>query len=42
GLKSISEIAQKYDGEAEFTHEGMVFHASVMLVLEMPLEKEMR
>lgn len=41
GLKSISEIAQKYDGEAEFTHEGMVFHASVLLVPEIPLEKEM-
>ena len=41
GLKSISEIAQKYDGKAEFTHEAMVFHSSVLLGLEIPLEKDM-
>lgn len=31
GIKSIAEIAQKYDGEAEFSHEGRIFHASVIL-----------
>lgn len=31
GLKSIASIAKKYNGEAEFTHEDMVFHSSVIL-----------
>lgn len=31
GLSSISQIAEKYGGAAEFFHEGYVFHASVFL-----------
>ena len=31
GLKSITDIAKKYNGDAEFTHEDMVFHSSVIL-----------
>lgn len=31
GIKSIMEIAQKYDGEAEFSHEERKFHTSVIL-----------
>ena len=31
GLKSITAIAKKYNGHAEFTHEDMVFHSSVIL-----------
>ena len=31
GLKSIEMIAEKYSGGVEFTHEGNVFHSSVML-----------
>lgn len=33
GLKNLTYIAEKYDGGVEFTHEGNVFHASVMLGL---------
>ncbi len=32
GLKSLHFIAEKYDGGVEFTHEGNVFHTSVMLL----------
>ncbi len=31
GLKSIAQIAQKYDGNVEFVHNDMVFHTSIML-----------
>ena len=31
GLKSIASIVKKYNGEAEFTHDDMVFHSSVIL-----------
>lgn len=31
GLESISEIAARYEGAAEFSHEKNLFHASVML-----------
>ena len=31
GLKSIMAIAEKYNGHAEFTHEEMIFHSSVIL-----------
>lgn len=31
GLNSITAIAKKYNGNAEFTHEDMVFHSSVLL-----------
>ncbi|KPU43501.1 hypothetical protein OXPF_29420 [Oxobacter pfennigii] len=31
GLQSIKGIANKYNGGAEFGHEGLTFHASVML-----------
>lgn len=34
GLKSITDISEKYHGGVEFTHEGTEFHASVMLGLE--------
>ena len=34
GLKSIIEIAHKYDGDAVFTHDGKSFHASVLLHLQ--------
>lgn len=37
GLKSIAEIAHKYNGSAEFAHEGMVFHVSVLLRMEEPV-----
>lgn len=33
GLKSITDISEKYHGGVEFTHEGTEFHASVMLGL---------
>ncbi len=33
GLKSLADIAQKYDGGAEFTHDEKEFHASVMLCI---------
>lgn len=33
GLKSVAELAKKYSGDAEFTHEDMVFHSSVVLEL---------
>lgn len=33
GLQNLTYIAEKYDGGVEFTHEGNVFHASVMLGL---------
>lgn len=33
GLKSIVNIANKYNGDTEFTHEDTVFHSSVMLEL---------
>lgn len=36
GLKSITAIAEKYNGHAEFTHEDMIFHSSVMLELISP------
>ena len=36
GLKSIMAIAEKYNGHAEFTHEDMVFHSSVMLTFISP------
>lgn len=36
GLKSITAIAEKYNGCAEFTHEDMVFHSSVMLEFNSP------
>lgn len=31
GLASIRAVAQKYDGDARFSHENGIFHASVML-----------
>lgn len=31
GLKSIAQIAQKYNGSVEFVHNDMVFHTSIML-----------
>lgn len=34
GLKSITSIANKYNGDVEFTHEDTVFRSSVMLELE--------
>ena len=34
GLKSIADISEKYHGGVEFTHEGVEFHASVMVGLE--------
>ena len=36
GLKSIAGIAEKYNGEAEFTHENLVFHSSVILEFAAP------
>lgn len=33
GLQSLVDIAEKYNGGAEFAHEGTVFHSSVMLGL---------
>lgn len=31
GLKSLADIAEKYNGGADFSHEDMVFHSSIML-----------
>lgn len=31
GLKSIMDIAEKYSGGTEFSHDGGIFHSSVML-----------
>lgn len=31
GLNSISDIAEKYNGGTEFSHDGCIFHSSVML-----------
>lgn len=31
GLKSITNIAEKYNGGVQFSHEETIFHASVML-----------
>ncbi len=33
GLKILADIAEKYDGGVEFTHEAAMFHSSVMLRL---------
>lgn len=33
GLQCLTDIAAKYNGGAEFSHEGTVFHSSVMLGL---------
>ena len=33
GLKTLENIAEKYGGGASFTHEGTIFHSSVMLTL---------
>ena len=33
GLKTLENIAKKYGGGASFTHEGTIFHSSVMLTL---------
>lgn len=33
GLKILADIAEKYDGGVEFTHEAVMFHSSVMLRL---------
>ena len=34
GLKSIHDIAEKYNGGVEFSHDGTTFHSSVMLCLD--------
>ncbi|MDD3338821.1 MAG: ATP-binding protein [Lachnospiraceae bacterium] len=34
GLQSIQSIAEKYNGGVEFSHEGTIFHASVMLKIQ--------
>lgn len=34
GLKSIAEIAHKYNGDSVFSHDGKAFHASVLLHLQ--------
>lgn len=31
GLKSVTDIAEKYSGGTEFSHDGNIFHASVMI-----------
>ena len=31
GLKSLADITEKYDGGIEFSHDGNIFHSSVML-----------
>ena len=33
GLKSITDIAQKYNGDVQFTHDNDEFHAQVMIAL---------
>ena len=34
GLKSIAEIAHKYNGDSVFSHDSKAFHASVLLHLQ--------
>lgn len=36
GLESVEAIAEKYSGGVEFTHEGKVFHSSVMMGCAAP------
>ena len=36
GLESMEAIAEKYSGGVEFTHEGRVFHSSVMMAMLSP------
>lgn len=36
GLESVEAIAERYSGGVEFTHEGKVFHSSVMMGLHPP------
>lgn len=40
GLKSITDIAEKYNGGVEFKHDGKLFHSCVMLGLNENISSE--
>jgi len=40
GLKSVTDIAKKYNGGVEFSHNDKEFHSSVMLGLESKMNRE--